>query len=249
RIRRSRSSPRASGSSRARRRRSRSGRRSASSRGVAVGGGRGALRRTVSGGERGGGGGRRREPPFVGRDDELQLLKQLFHTTVREGKPRLVTLSGVAGIRKRRLLWELEKYLDGVVETVYLMAGRSPSYGEGVSYWALGEMLRSRAGITETDDAATSRSRVREMLERFLPDETERRWIEPRVLGVLGVDQLPGESREELFAALRTLLERIAADATLVLGFWDLQWADQGMLDFVEHVLTWARTSPIVVLA
>jgi class 3 adenylate cyclase len=189
------------------------------------------------------------EPPFVGRDDELQLLKELFHTTVREGKPRLVTLSGVAGIGKSRLLWELEKYLDGVVETVYLMAGRSPSYGEGVSYWALGEMLRSRAGITETDDAATSRSRVREMLERFLPDETERRWIEPRVLGVLGVDQLPGESREELFAALRTLLERIAADATLVLGFWDLQWADQGMLDFVEHVLTWARTSPIVVLA
>ena len=189
------------------------------------------------------------EPPFVGRDDELQLLKELFHTTVREGKPRLVTLTGVAGIGKSRLLWELEKYLDGVVEGVYLLAGRSPSYGDGVSYWALGEMLRGRAGITETDDDFTSRARVREMLERFVPDETERRWIEPRVLGVLGVEQLPAETREELYAALRTLLERIAADSTLVLGFWDLQWADQGMLDFVEHVLAWARSSPILVLA
>jgi len=189
------------------------------------------------------------EPPFVGRDDDLQLLKELFHTTVREGKPRLVTLTGVAGIGKSRLLWELEKYLDGVVDSVYLMAGRSPSYGDGVSYWALGEMLRGRAGITETDDPATSRARVGEMLERFVPDETERRWIEPRILGVLGLEQLPAETREELFAALRTLLERIAADSTLVLGLWDLQWADQGMLDFVEHVLAWARSSPILVLA
>jgi len=189
------------------------------------------------------------EPPFVGRDDDLQLLKELFHTTVREGKPRLVTLTGVAGIGKSRLLWELEKYLDGVVDGVYLMAGRSPSYGDGVSYWALGEMLRGRAGITETDDPATSRARVGEMLERFIPDETERRWIEPRILGVLGLEQLPAETREELFAALRTLLERIAADSTLVLGLWDLQWADQGMLDFVEHVLAWARSSPILVLA
>jgi class 3 adenylate cyclase/tetratricopeptide (TPR) repeat protein len=189
------------------------------------------------------------EPPFVGRDDELQLLKELFHTTVREGKPRLVTLTGIAGIGKSRLLWELEKYLDGVVDQVYLLSGRSPSYGDGVSYWALAEMLRGRAGITESEDPGMSRDRVRQMLERFVADETERRWIEPRVLGVLGLDQLPAETRDELFAALRMFLERIAADSTLVLGFWDLQWADQGMLDFVEHVLTWARTSPILVLA
>src|SRR4029078_6177539 len=112
---------------------------------------------------RGGGEGRAAtiEPPFVGRDDDLQLLKELFHTTVREGKPRLVTLNGVAGRGKSRLLWELEKYLDGVVDSVYLMTGRSPSYGDGVSYWALGEMLRGRAGITATDHPARARARER----------------------------------------------------------------------------------------
>ena len=94
------------------------------------------------------------EPPFVGRDDEVQLLKDLFHATAREGKPRLVTLSGAAGIGKSRILWEFEKYLDGVVENVFWNAGRSPSYGEGISYWALVEMLRARCGILDADDPA-----------------------------------------------------------------------------------------------
>ncbi|MEO5704638.1 MAG: adenylate/guanylate cyclase domain-containing protein, partial [Candidatus Limnocylindrales bacterium] len=189
------------------------------------------------------------EPPFVGRDDELQLLKELFHATAREGKPRLVTVSGLAGIGKSRLLWELEKYLDGVVEDVFWQEGRSPSYGEGISYWALAEMLRGRAGISDADDPDGAREKVAAMLVRFVPDETERRWIEPRVLGLLSLDELPSETRDELFAAWRTLFERMAAQAPVVLVFLDLQWADQGMLDFVEHVLTWARTSPIVVLA
>ena len=189
------------------------------------------------------------EPPFVGRDDELQLLKDMLGATGREGKPRLVTITGVAGIGKSRLLWELEKYLDGVVENVFWHAGRSPSYGEGISYWALAEMVRSRSGITDTDDPATIRERVHTTLERFVPDEAERRWIEPRLLGLLGHERLPSESREELFAAWRTFFERIAEQNPVVLGFWDLQWADQGTLDFIEHVLGWARSSPILVLA
>jgi class 3 adenylate cyclase len=189
------------------------------------------------------------EPPFVGRDDDLQLLKDLFHATAREGKPRLVTVSGLAGIGKSRLLWELEKYLDGVIEGVFWQVGRSPSYGEGISYWALAEMIRGRAGISDADDADSVRQKVATTLERFLKDEAERRWIEARILGLLGLDELPSESREELFAAWRTLFERIAAESPVVLVFLDLQWADQGTLDFVEHVLTWARTSPIMVLA
>ncbi len=189
------------------------------------------------------------EPPFVGRDDELQLLKDLFHATAREGKPRLVTLAGVAGIGKSRVLWEFEKYLDGVVENVFWHAGRSPSYGEGISYWALAEMVRGRAGIAKSDDQATARERVRETVGGFVADEAERRWIEPRLLGLLGLEPLPGESREELFAAWRTFFERIADQSPVILGFWDLQWADQGMLDFVEHLLAWARSSPILVFA
>ena len=189
------------------------------------------------------------EPPFVGREDELELLKEQFHTTLREGKPRLVTLNGIAGIGKTRLLWELEKYLDGVTQSVFLMSGRSPAYGEGISYWALAEMLRGRAGIAESDESESAHEQVREMLGRFVADEVERRWIEPRVMGLLGLEQLPSESRDELFAAWRTLLERIAIESPVVLSFSDLQWADQGTLDFIEHLLTWSRSSPVLVIA
>ena len=189
------------------------------------------------------------EPPFVGRDEELRALKDQFHATAREGKPRLITLVGQAGIGKSRLAWELEKYLDGVVETILWHEGRSPAYGEGISYWALAEMVRGRAGISESDDPDKARSRLSAMLAQQVPDETERRWIEPRLTGLLGLDPLPDEAREALFAAWRTFFERMAGQATVLLVFWDLQWADQGLLDFIEHLLTWSRTSPVFVLA
>jgi len=189
------------------------------------------------------------EPPFVGRDEELRALKDHFHATEREGKPRLLTIVGQAGIGKTRLAWELEKYLDGVVETILWHEGRSPSYGDGISYWALAEIVRGRARIAESDEPDTARRRLGEMLDEMVPDLAERRWIEPRLTGLLGLDDLPVESREELFAAWRTFFERLAEKATTILIFWDLQWADQGLLDFIEHLLTWARSSPIFVLA
>jgi class 3 adenylate cyclase/tetratricopeptide (TPR) repeat protein len=189
------------------------------------------------------------EPPFVGRDDELRLLKDLFDATSRESKSRLVTVVGQAGIGKSRLAWEFEKYLDGVVATVYWHEGRSPAYGEGISYWALAEMVRRRAGIAEGDDDATVRRRLSATLDEFITDPAERRTIEPRLAGLLGLDELPAEGREELFAAWRTFFERIAGVAPVIMVFSDLQWADQGMLDFVEDLLHWARATPIFVVA
>jgi class 3 adenylate cyclase len=189
------------------------------------------------------------EPPFVGREDELQQLKDLFEATGRERKPRLVTVIGQAGIGKSRLAWEFEKYLDGVVETAYWHEGRTPAYGEGISYWALAEMVRLRAGITEGEDPETARPKVAAMLEEFIEDPAERRWVEPRLAGLLGLAELPSEGREELFSAWRTLFERIAVRAPTVLVFVDLHWADQGLLDFVEDLLSWARSSPIFVVA
>ena len=89
----------------------------------------------------------RLEAPFVGRDDELRLVKEVFLQTARERRPRLVSVTGVAGIGKTRLAWELEKYCEGLVETVYWHEGRSPAYGDGLAFWALAEMVRQRARI------------------------------------------------------------------------------------------------------
>jgi class 3 adenylate cyclase/tetratricopeptide (TPR) repeat protein len=188
------------------------------------------------------------EPPFVGRGEELRYLKEQFHATGREGKARLVSLVGQAGIGKSRLAWELEKYLDGVVEQVWWHRGRSPSYGEGVTFWALSEMFRRRAGLAEGDDDETTRRAVAAMLRQHVPDEAERSWIEPRILVLLGVGEAPQGGSGELFAAWRTFFERLAVSGTVALVIEDLQWSDDGLLDFLEHLLDWGRSSPIFVL-
>ena len=188
------------------------------------------------------------EPPFVGRTDELRFLKEQFHAVGRERRGRLVSLVGQAGIGKSRLAWELEKYLDGVVEQVWWHRGRSPSYGEGVTFWALGEMIRRRAGLAEGEDEDATRRAVSAMLQLHIADETERTWIEPRILTLLGIGDTPPGGRTELFAAWRTFFERLAETGTVAFVVEDLQWSDDGLLDFLEHLLDWARSSPIFVL-
>ena len=189
------------------------------------------------------------EPPFEGRDDELRLLKDLFHASSRERKARLVTLIGQAGTGKSRLIREFEKYTDGMVEDTYWHTGRSPSYGEGITFWALGEMVRKRAGLAETDDERTTRERISSTVEEFVPDESERKWIEPALLQLLGLEEGRSGQREELFAAWRTFFERIAAKGPTVLVFEDLEFADAGLLDFIDHLVEWSRGHPIFVIA
>ncbi|HEV7605337.1 MAG TPA: adenylate/guanylate cyclase domain-containing protein [Candidatus Limnocylindrales bacterium] len=190
----------------------------------------------------------RLEAPFVGRDAELRLLKDLFHATAREKRARLVSITGQAGIGKTRLAWEFQKYVDGVVEGVWWHDGRSPAYGEGVTFWALGEMIRSRAGLLEVDDPTTTRTKVAEMLAAHVPDVSERQWIEPAILALLGVSEAPPGGRDDLFRAWRTFFERMASTATVGLLFEDIQWADAGLLDFIDHMLEWSRGVPILIM-
>ncbi|HWO11437.1 MAG TPA: adenylate/guanylate cyclase domain-containing protein, partial [Polyangiaceae bacterium] len=118
------------------------------------------------------------EAPFVGRQEELRLIKELFHSTGREQRLRVVSVIGPAGIGKSRLVREFSIYIDGLQETVYWHSGRSPAYGEGITFWALGEMVRERAGLAERDDEQTTRARIKETVARWIPDESEREWIE-----------------------------------------------------------------------
>jgi class 3 adenylate cyclase len=186
------------------------------------------------------------EAPFVGRDEELRQLKDLFHATGREGRPRLVSVIGPAGIGKSRLAWEFLKYVDGLLERVWWHDGRSPAYGDGISFWALGEMIRGRAGLQETDDEPTTRARIAAMLETHVPDETERAWIAPALLSLLGVES--GIGSEQLFGAWRTFFERLSASGPVVMIFEDLHHADSGLLDFIDHMLEWSRNVPILIV-
>ena len=109
-------------------------------------------------------------------------------------------------------------------------------------------MVRARTGLAETDDPETTRRKVAESVAQYVPDETERRWIEPALLALLGAADAPPGGRDELFRAWRTFFERIAANSTVALVFEDLQWADPGLLDFIDHLLEWSRGVPILIL-
>jgi class 3 adenylate cyclase len=186
------------------------------------------------------------EAPFVGRDEELRQLKDHFHATSRERRARLVSVIGPAGHGKSRLAWEFLKYIDGLAEDVWWHDGRSPAYGEGISFWALGEMIRSRAGLQEDADEPTTRAAITGMLEQHIPDAGERAWLEPAMLSLLGIEVEVGS--EQLFGAWRTFFERLAASAPVVMVFEDFHYADAGLLDFVDQMLEWSRSVPIFIL-
>ncbi len=188
------------------------------------------------------------EAPFVGRDDELRLLKDQVHATTRDGHARLVSIVGEAGIGKSRLGWELQKYTDGLDENFLWHRGRSPAYGDGVTFWALGEMVRRLARIAETEEPHKARTKLRTAVADYVPDPEQQRWIEPRLAGLLGLDDMPGGDRSELFAALRTFFQRVSETGTAILIFEDLHWADAALLDFIEELVDRSPRHPILVL-
>jgi class 3 adenylate cyclase/tetratricopeptide (TPR) repeat protein len=188
------------------------------------------------------------ESPLVGRDSAVAIAKDLLQAVREQRSPRLLSIFGQAGLGKSRIAWELEKYVDGVVEKIRWHRARSPAYGEALAFWALAEMVRSRAEIAEGDPPAVARRRLAACLALYVPDETERRWIAPHLAGLLGVGPAPGGDREEAFAAWRTFFERVAEAGTTVLVFDDLQWADPGLLDFIEYLVQSSTGRPILVV-
>ncbi len=189
------------------------------------------------------------EAPFVGRDRELRLVKELFHGSADERKAQLVSVTGIAGIGKSRLSWEFEKYVDGLAEEAFWHRGRCLSYGEGVAYWALAEMVRMRCGIVEDEEPAAALAKLRATIEQHLPDPEERRWVEPRLAHLLGLEEGAAGDQENLFSAWRILFERLAEISPTILVFEDMQWADESLLDFLEYLLEWSRSYPLFVLA
>jgi predicted ATPase/class 3 adenylate cyclase len=188
------------------------------------------------------------EAPFVGRERELRQIKDLFHVCAEEGRAQLVSVTGIAGIGKSRLAWEFYKYFDGIAQTVYWHRGRCLAYGEGVTYWALADMVRMRCRIAEDEPQEEALRKLQAALEEHLLDPEERRFVEPRLAQLLGLGEGTSHERQDLFAAWRLLFERLADTYPTVLAFEDMQWADASLLDFVEYLLEWSRDKPLFVV-
>ena len=198
-----------------------------------------------------GAGGRDREGllevPVVGRDGDLRLLKELLDQTVERAGARLVAISGEAGIGKSRLRREFSNYTDGLARQFLWHTGRCLAHGDGVAYWALAEMVRQRLRIAEdapTEEAAT---KLDAGLSEWIVDAEEREYIRPRLGALLGVTS-PGLDRAELFAGWRLFVERLAGHDPVILVFEDMQWADDGLLAFIDQILDWSRSVPIFML-
>ena len=184
--------------------------------------------------------------PLVGRARELESLISTLERVKQERGPQLVTLVGVPGIGKSRLVWELFQSIEQGGELVYWRQGRSLPYGEGVSFWALAELVKAHAGILEDDDAET----VGEKLERAVREtvEEDADWVIARLGPLVGEAEGETGSRDESFTAWRTFLESLAERRPLVVVFEDIHWADDGLLDFIDHLADWTSGVPLLII-
>jgi class 3 adenylate cyclase/tetratricopeptide (TPR) repeat protein len=183
------------------------------------------------------------EARLVGRDEELAVLKQTFHRVETDSRPALVTVIGPAGVGKSRLIAELERYAEGLPEIVYWRRGRCLAYGN-TSYSAFADAIKAQCEIFDDDSAEVAAGKAEAAARDLFGDDS----IAPQLRALVGAGESRDMSREVLFEAWRRFLERLAARYPLVLVLEDIQWADDGLLDFVDHVADWAQ-GPITVVA
>ena len=187
---------------------------------------------------------------LVGRRRDLDQLLDGLARAKAEREPQLVTIVGVPGMGKSRLVQELSSVIEAGPDLIRWRQGRSLPYGEGVTYWALGEMVKAEAGILESDPAEVAETKLRETVERISADP-DREWLRSMLLPLVGIadDTQGGDRRGEAFAAWRRFVEGLAEERPTVLVFEDLHWADDGLLDFVDSLVDWATDVPLLVVA
>jgi class 3 adenylate cyclase/tetratricopeptide (TPR) repeat protein len=182
--------------------------------------------------------------PLVGREFERSLLITTFERAATQRSCQLVTIVGEPGVGKTRLCTELLQYIEQRPGLVRWRQGRCLPYGEGIAFWALGEIVKAECGILESDSPEVA---LRKLDEAIAPDEPDRAWLKARLAPLVGAGGEPA-AQEESFTAWRRFLEGLAAETPTVLVVDDLHWADEPMLAFLEHLADWSTGVPLLLL-
>jgi class 3 adenylate cyclase len=188
---------------------------------------------------------------LVGRQRELDLLRAALARARGDSVPQFVTLVGVPGIGKSRLVFELLQQVAAEAELTTWRQGRCLAYGQGVALWALGEILKAQAGILESDPAKEAEAKLRRAVADLAADEREAAWIIGHLRPLVGLvsADVGGDRQAEAFTAWRRFLEALAEHGPTVLVVEDLHWADEALLDFLDHLIDWAADVPLLVVA
>ncbi len=198
--------------------------------------------------------------PLIGRSEESGLLLRLAERVSTEQRPHLVTVIGQAGVGKSRLLREFRSSLGALRPAPRLLTGECPPYGTSISYWALGEVIRAEFGIKGGEPMDSAWQKLSEGMAERLDGDADAEAAErnaaliARMFGLEPPDSAPPlesddpqRMRESMFSAIRVLLEAISSGRPLVVAFEDIHWADEGMLDLIEHLARWLRGPVLLV--
>jgi class 3 adenylate cyclase/tetratricopeptide (TPR) repeat protein len=189
--------------------------------------------------------------PFLGRDSELAVLQGAYRRMVVEGSAQLVTIVGEPGVGKSRLVQEFRAFIGGQPDRVAWRQGRCPAYGEGVTFWALGEVVKAQAGILESDDPVETARKLGAAVAAVVPDQVDRVWLEQRLaplVGLTGAKHTGAAEQDETFAAWCRFLQAVAAEIPLLVVLEDLHWADPALLRFVHHLVKNTSRSRLLVV-
>jgi class 3 adenylate cyclase/tetratricopeptide (TPR) repeat protein len=188
--------------------------------------------------------------PFVGRDDDLAWLQQSYRRSLKDSSIQLVTVTGEPGVGKSRLIAELHRFVGEQHHPVSWRQGRCLPYGEGITFWALGEVVKAQAGILESDSQVEARRKLEAAVRAVLEDDSEQEWLLERLALLVGANgsSSPSADRLELFTAWRRFLEAVASRTPLVLVLEDLHWADDALLDFIDHLVDYSSGVAILMI-
>src|SRR6266511_1766369 len=183
---------------------------------------------------------RRLDAPLVGRSDELSALDMIFRTVVRKRRCRLAAVMGEPGVGKTRLVGEL---LDHLAPEAEILRGRCLSYGEGITFWPVAEIVRQAARIS--DDEAPDRGLV--AVRSLLGGEPDADGIAARVAAVVGLTSGTYPIQETFWAA-RKLFEAMARRHPLIVLIEDIHWAEPALFDLIDHMARLTRDVPVLLL-